>query len=210
MDNKNISQILESSTASKVLRSDDIPAIDLYLDQILTLVADKTGKDSSSGGLTKTMINNYSKDGLLKPVKGKKYSKEHIVQMMIIFYLKGMLTIGDIKRLFDGVYSDESFNGDCLISSYDRFLDIKQDEQKLFSYILKHLTEKNGLNAENTDDFLILLMSVVSCCDNLKSFALAMLDEKYPPTEKPQKQEKEPKDKKAKKEKDTKKNTKEE
>ena len=199
MDNKNINQIIEKATYAKVLRSEDIPAIDLYLDQILTLVADKTGKDSSSGGLTKTMINNYSKDGLLKPVKGKKYSKEHIVQMMIIFYLKGMLTIGDIKRLFDGIYSDEGFDGDSLIASYDRFLDIKQDEQKLFSLIVKHLIEKNSLNGESPDDFLIMLMSIISCCDNLKSLALAMLDDKYPPSEKPQKQEKEQKDKKAKK-----------
>ncbi|MBQ8207634.1 MAG: DUF1836 domain-containing protein [Clostridia bacterium] len=196
MDPKELNRIMCAPTSEKVLRSTDIPSLDLYLDQILTLVADKTGKDASTGGLTKTMINNYSKDGLLKPVKGKKYSKEHIVQMMIIFYLKGVLTIGDIKRIFDGVYSDEAFTGDDLISSYDRFIDIKATEGELCSSMIEHLTKENGLDPDKTDEFLIMLMSIISVCDCLKTSALEMISAKYPPIEKSEK----PKEKKSKKE----------
>ena len=196
MDNDFILQIMSSSLSEQMLRSTDIPSLDLYLDQILTLVADKTGKDSENGGLTKTMINNYSKDGLIKPIKGKKYSKEHIIQMMLIFYLKGILSIGDIKRILDGVYSDEGFDGEKLIAAYDRFLDIKANEGKLCSKIIESLTEKNGLDTQKTDEFLIMLMSIVSLCDCLKSCALQMIDSKYPPVVKEEK----PKEKKAKKE----------
>lgn len=184
MDQKELNQILSSIGNKNVIRSTDIPNLDLYLDQILTLVADKTGKDTSKGGLTKTMINNYSKDGLIKPVKGKKYSKEHIVQMLIIFYLKGILTIGDIKRIMDGVYSDESFDGEKLIASYDKFLDIKETEPRLCSLMIEHLTKNNGLQPDKTDEFLIMLMSIISACDCLKSIALEMIDQKYPQTEK--------------------------
>lgn len=196
MDNNFLLQIMSLSFSENLLRSTDIPSLDLYLDQILTLVADKTGKDSENGGLTKTMINNYSKDGLIKPVKGKKYSKEHIIQMMLIFYLKGILSIGEIKRILDGVYSDESFDGEKLIAAYDRFLDIKANEGKLCSKIIENFTEKNGLDHEKTDEFLIMLMSMVSLCDCLKGCALKMIESKYPPVVKEEK----PKEKKAKKE----------
>lgn len=196
MDNNFLLQIMSSSFSENMLRSTDIPSLDLYLDQILTLVADKTGKDSENGGLTKTMINNYSKDGLIKPIKGKKYSKEHIIQMMLIFYLKGILSIGDIKRILDGVYSDESFDGEKLIAAYDRFLDVKSNEGKLCSKIIESFADKNNLDPENTEEFLIMLMSVVSLCDCLKGCALQMIESKYPPVVKEEKT----KEKKSKKE----------
>ena len=196
MDDNSLLQIIDSHLSEKLLRSNDIPSLDLYLDQILTLVADKTGKDSENGGLTKTMINNYSKDGLIKPIKGKKYSKEHIIQMMVIFYLKGILSIGDIKRILDGVYSDEEFDGEKLIAAYDKFLDIKATEGDFCSKILSHFTKKGELDPEKTDEFLVMLMSLVSLCDCLKGCALQMIEAKYPPVIKEEK----PKEKKSKKE----------
>lgn len=197
MDSKELSQIIKASIPEKVLKSSDIPSIDLYLDQILTLVADKTGS-ASSGTLTKTMINNYSKDGLIKPIKGKKYSKEHIIQMMIIYYLKGVLSIGDIKRIFDGVYSDDSFSGDELIAAYDRFLDIRATESELCGNMITHLTEQTELDPNKTDEFLIMLMSIVSVCDCLKNSALQMIALKYPCTDKAPSQSKAEKSKEKK------------
>lgn len=73
------------------LDSEKIPEIDLYMDQILRLTEDK--------GVTKTMINNYSKERLLKPLKGKKYNKEQIIQILCIMNLKQTLQLGHIKGL---------------------------------------------------------------------------------------------------------------
>ena len=91
VNHNELSEMVTAALTKKALHSSDIPAIDLYLDQILTLVADKAESGAKGSYLTKTMINNYSKDGLLKPLKGKKYTKEHIVQIMIIYYMKGIL-----------------------------------------------------------------------------------------------------------------------
>lgn len=187
MDSKELNEIITASLPEKVLRSSDIPSLDLYLDQILTLVSDKTENSATSGELTKTMINNYSKDGLIKPVKGKKYTKEHIVQMLIIYYMKGILSISDIKRIFDGVYSDPEFGGSDLIASYDRFLDIRATEGELCGSMIEHLTEKTGLDPGKTDEFFIMLMSLVSVCDCLKSSALEMISRRYPQKESPEK-----------------------
>lgn len=78
-----------------------MPDLDLYMDQITTLFADKT--QEPDGLLTKTMINNYSKDGLIKPIKGKKYSKEHILQMLLIYRLKQTLSIQQIKGVMQNL-----------------------------------------------------------------------------------------------------------
>ncbi|WP_350448909.1 DUF1836 domain-containing protein, partial [Streptococcus pseudopneumoniae] len=79
-----------------------MPSIDLYMDQIISLIDNKLSANKrfeSDKILTKTMINNYSKEGLIKPVKGKKYTKEQILQMIIIYSMKNKLTIQEIKRI---------------------------------------------------------------------------------------------------------------
>ena len=94
MNDKALLDTVNDALNEAELRSDEIPAIDLYVDQILNLINDKLGEGSEryrDRVLTKTMINNYSKDGIITPVKGKKYNKEQIVQMLTVYTLKGTL-----------------------------------------------------------------------------------------------------------------------
>ncbi len=49
--------------------------------------------------LTKTMINNYVKNDVLIPPVRKKYGMDHMVLLLIIFYLKSFLSIGDIQKV---------------------------------------------------------------------------------------------------------------
>ena len=50
--------------------------------------------------LTKTMINNYAKNKLLPPPEKKRYSKEHVLMLIFIYYFKNILSINDIQTLF--------------------------------------------------------------------------------------------------------------
>jgi hypothetical protein len=50
--------------------------------------------------MTKTMINNYAKNDLLPPPVKKKYSREHVLMLIFIYYYKGILSISDIQKLF--------------------------------------------------------------------------------------------------------------
>ena len=74
MEAQRFQEMIESAVKDADLASTEIPSIDLYLEQILLLVAEKNKQGSSTADrmLTKNMINNYSKDGLITPVKGKK------------------------------------------------------------------------------------------------------------------------------------------
>lgn len=98
-----LNSILESLDRIEYIKPDDIPNIDLYMDQVTTFMDSKLRSTSRYPGddkvLTKTMINNYAKNDLLPPPVKKKYSKEHVLLLIFIYYYKSILSINDIQTL---------------------------------------------------------------------------------------------------------------
>ena len=97
-----IRTLLENIKKISYIKPNEIPNIDLYMDQVTTFMdqyLEKTKRYSEDKLLTKTMINNYTKNDLLpSPVK-KKYSKDHMVVLIFIYYLKNFMSITDIRSL---------------------------------------------------------------------------------------------------------------
>ncbi len=85
--------------------ADEIPRIDLYMDQVLTFMEEHLGKSARDPEndkiLTKTMINNYVKNGVLIPPVRKKYGMDHMILLLMIYYLKSYLSIGDIRQVLE-------------------------------------------------------------------------------------------------------------
>ena len=97
-----LGKIISSTVNQNRLEPDQIPELDLYIDQILMLFEDKLGETrrrEKDKILTKSMVNNYSKEKMIRPMRGKKYSREQILQILIICNLKNVLSIGDIKQV---------------------------------------------------------------------------------------------------------------
>ena len=98
-----LNSILASLGRIRHIELEDIPNIDLYMDQVTTFMDSKlknTVRYPEEGKiLTKTMINNYAKNNLLPPPVKKKYSKEHMILLIFIYYYKGILSINDIQTL---------------------------------------------------------------------------------------------------------------
>jgi len=95
-----INEMFKDLHMNNNLELDEIPEIDLYMDQVIQLFDGKfndSKRNEDDKALTKTMINNYAKAKLLMSVKNKKYSKEHLILMSLIYNLKGCLSINDIK-----------------------------------------------------------------------------------------------------------------
>ena len=136
---KELKDLLFEVLNDEDLHASELPAIDLYLDQIISLLETKYSPNrrrESDKLLTNTMVHNYRKFGLIKPVKGKRYSKEHIIQMLIIFAMKNSLSIQEIKTVFDSLYTDPAFDSQALTRSYERALDLKVHESEtLISYL---------------------------------------------------------------------------
>ena len=88
----------------KYIMPDDIPNIDLYMDQVTTFMDNRlksSKRYSEDKLLTKTMINNYTKNELLPPPTKKKYTKEHMLLLIFIYYFKNILSINDIQSIFN-------------------------------------------------------------------------------------------------------------
>ena len=102
-----LNSILASLDRIEYIRPDDIPNIDLYMDQVTTFMDDRLKSSARYPGrdkiLTKTMINNYAKNDLLPPPIKKKYSKEHVLLLIFIYYFKGFMSISDIQTLLNPI-----------------------------------------------------------------------------------------------------------
>ena len=98
-----INRILSSISRIDYIKPEDIPNIDLYMDQVTTFMEEQLAATKRYGDdkiLTKTMINNYAKNNLLPSPEKKRYSKEHVLMLIFIYYFKNILSINDIQTLF--------------------------------------------------------------------------------------------------------------
>ena len=81
---------------------DEIPQIDLYMDQVTTFMEKHLGelkRYPEDKVLTKTMINNYAKNNLLPSPLKKKYTQEHILLLVFIYYFKNLMSFTDIETV---------------------------------------------------------------------------------------------------------------
>lgn len=110
-----LSSILESLDRVQHIKLEDIPNIDLYMDQVTTFMENNLKSSLRNPEedkiLTKTMINNYAKNDLLPPPVKKKYSREHIIMLIFIYYYKGILSINDIQALLNPI-TEKYFQGE--------------------------------------------------------------------------------------------------
>lgn len=129
-----LNSIMENLSNIEYVKTEDIPNIDLYMDQVTTFMdkrlrhtARKPGDDKI---LTKTMINNYAKNELLPPPEKKKYSKEHMLLLIFIYYYKSILSISDIqamlKPITDGFFKTEGDYG--LENIYNEIMELAKEQ----------------------------------------------------------------------------------
>lgn len=107
-----LNDILEIINDITYIKPQDIPNIDLYMDQVTTFIEDNLAgckRYESDKVLTKTMINNYAKDHVMPAPDKKKYSPEHMRILIIIYYFKNFLSINDIQQLLEPV-TDKHFD----------------------------------------------------------------------------------------------------
>ena len=195
-------RLVKNAVNDADLRPEEIPTIDLYVDQITSLTSEKLKQGDPRFRdriLTKTMINNYSKDGLISPIKGKKYSKNHILQMLLVYALKNTLSIGEINRILQTVYAQPDYTPNMLEETYGKFLDIKELERREMWDSFCGFVEKTELDLSNETDYFALILSLASASAYLKTVTQALLEAKYPeinPNKEQQEREEQKKQKK--------------
>ena len=107
-------KIADILSAIDYIDPEDLPKISLYMDQVTTFMEEQlnaTRRHEDDKILTKTMINDYAKNKLLPPPDKKRYSREHLLVMIFIYYFKNILSISDIQTLL-GPVTDKYFQSD--------------------------------------------------------------------------------------------------
>ena len=149
LDN-DLHKVLASISKLNYINPDDIPDISLYMDQVTTFM-DEHLKDvkrhQEDKVLTKTMINNYTKNNLLPPPVKKKYSKEHLYVLTFIYYFKNLLSISDIQTLLNPL-TEQFFEGNDTGSLDDIYKQIYNLCKGEISGISKDVLEKAHLSEE--------------------------------------------------------------
>lgn len=164
-----VNNISDNSTIDLI----DIPDIDLYMDQVIQLFDNKLNKfkrNEEEKILTKTMINNYVKGKLLMPVNKKKYSKEHILLISMIYELKGILSINDIQKLLEPIVEDIKDEKDKynLESIYNEINTFREKKSLAFKEEVKILLEEfNNMNIVDDYEKKLILINNLAIKSNM-------------------------------------------
>lgn len=126
---------IEKLHTRKIPLWNELPELDLYMDQIIVLMEKYLGSNPEDKLITPSMINNYVKLGIVPPPTKKKYSKAHIAYLIIICSLKQVMPIADIKILIDEKLKNSSIEElldeysklhndttDMIIEIYDKYI----------------------------------------------------------------------------------------
>ena len=155
-----VNSLLQRLAKLNYIKPGDVPNIDLYMDQVTTFMDEhlsdvKRYEDDKI--LTKTMINNYTKNDLIPPPVKKKYSKEHIYVLTFIYYLKNILSISDIQKLLNPL-TDKFFNKEELPDLEYIYSEIYNMEKAQIASLSKDVVERTQvakeafLDVENEED----------------------------------------------------------
>ncbi len=191
---------------------DSMPDIDLYIDQVETYFKNQTADIDSETVrrfLTKTMINNYAKHGMIPRPDGKKYTADHMMMIAMVGYLKGIFKMEEIeylmKPLVDNYNSDFDDDIDPEIvyrtacETNADFVERMAEDVDNNIVMIKKLFQNNELDDDERLEVFTLILSLAMRAD-MEKYIAARLMEKYfiePAKEKPVKPAKPEKQKKT-------------
>ena len=139
-----LKSILDHISGLDYIKTADIPNIELYMDQVTTFMDSQMASSKrypDDKVLTKTMINNYAKNHLLPSPNKKKYSKEHVLMLIFIYYFKSFLSISDIQALLTPL-ADRYFQKEDGLNVEDLYNEVFGMEKEQVEYLKKDLMEK--------------------------------------------------------------------
>ncbi len=170
MDNKNmIDRILDTLAHADYIKPDELPNIDLYMDQVTTFMESRLSgrkRYPEDKILTKTMINNYAKNHLLPSPEKKRYSREHMLLLIFIYYFKNILTINDIQTLLEPI-TEKYFNSESdrdLTYIYNEVFGMEEDHLETLKEDLRRcydVSQKTFPDADDRDQELLKTFSFI-------------------------------------------------
>ena len=160
--------------------ANSIPTIPLYMDQVLMMM-DQMLKDNKRNEddkiMTKTMINNYSKEKIIKPIKGKTYPREQLLQMLMIYRMKNCLTLQEMKKVMQTMYEDEQLDEEGFMRCYQGMLNFKEKEQEIIPDAISSLIGEELVGSK--EDELVVLLCLCLASEQMQKIAHKLFDKHF-------------------------------
>lgn len=197
-----LNSLLRKLAKINYIKPGDVPNIDLYMDQVTTFMDEhlsEVKRYADDKILTKTMINNYTKNDLLPPPVKKKYSKDHIYMLAFIYYFKNILSISDIQKLFAPL-TEHFFGNNDEVSLDSIYKEVYRLEKLQLSNISKDvftqfkMSEEAFENIEDKDNKrfmqLFTFVSLLSFDVYMKKNIIENIIDELAPKQEPKKEKK--------------------
>lgn len=142
----NVLELKKSLKEGRPSGWESIPDMELYMDQILSLMKQQQLGLDEDGKLTASMVNNYIKKGILPRAKGKKYKRSHVAYLTAICVFKQILSVSETDALLKDQLEDQEIEDfykkfilevDSAFTKVSESLHGDMDREELSNTILK-------------------------------------------------------------------------
>ena len=188
IDNNYIKKVAEEISNTSMIPYEDLPRYDLFLSQVIDFLNDKFVEDK----YTNNIVQNYIKSEVIsKPEDGKKrgYTKIHLVQLVLLSYMRPILTTEEIKKVFRLAFIEINDRSDDIIDwetayklffetqgeSFDKYLDATAINDDKLDSIIKdlNLDEKD----ENSIRTFVVVLSLIAQASAIKKLVQKIVNE---------------------------------
>ena len=188
IDTNYIKDVAEDMANGTMITYDDLPKYDLFLSQVIDFLNDKFIDDK----YTNNIVQNYIKSEVIsKPEDGKKrgYTKIHLVQLVLLSYMRPVLTTEEIKKVFSLAFNEINDRSDDIISWENAYKIFSETQSESF----KDFLSKPAVNEEKLDKIIsemdlnekdensirtfVIVMSLIAQASAIKKLVQKMVNE---------------------------------
>jgi len=144
-DSDYIKELAEELSKGSSISYEELPKYDLFLSQVIDYLNDKFVDEK----FTNNIVQNYTKsDVITKPEDGKKrgYTKMHLIQLVLLSYMRPLLTAEEIKKVFRLAFNEINDRNDDILSWEETYKTFTQIQKESFDdYLITSLTHEDKL-----------------------------------------------------------------
>ena len=188
MDENYIRELAEEISKDSIVSYDDLPKYDLFLSQVIDFLNDKFVDDK----YTNNIVQNYIKSEVIsKPEDGKKrgYTKIHLVQLVLLSFMRPVLTTEEIKKVFRLAFNDINDRSDDIIAwetaykifvetqsnSFTEYLNTPALNEDKLNEVIKEL--KLDEKDENSIRTFVVVMTLIAQASAIKKLVQKIVNE---------------------------------